>query len=117
MERRRFLTGLLGSLTGYLLAACGSTGSGGSSGGGGTANNDCSDDAIVSFNNTPHAHTTISLTASQITAAVPGTYTLLGGGHSHTFTLTGPDFTTLSSGSSISKSDLEAHGHTITVQC
>lgn len=71
----------------------------------------------VTYTNPGHNHTTFNLTVSQIATASPGNYTLLGGGHSHTFNLTAPDFQKLKAGQSVTKIDLEGDGHSIMISC
>lgn len=71
----------------------------------------------VSYTNPGHAHTVVNLTAAEKTAGAAGTYTLMGGSHIHTFTLTAEDFTTLKAGTAITKPDLEGDGHIIKITC
>jgi len=59
----------------------------------------------------------INLDGGDITAAVPGNYTLLGGDHSHTFNLLSADFDTLMAGGTVTKNDLQGHGHSIEITC
>ena len=119
MERREFVLKMVSSLISLYtvclaVARCGSSSS---STPAPTGTGNCNNGGSVTYSNPGHAHTTVALTAAQLTAAVAGNYTLLTGSHSHTFTLSGADFATIAALSSVSKTDLEGDGHTITIIC
>lgn len=77
----------------------------------------CSSGTEAVYTNPGHPHSGLTLTGAQIFAAVPGSYTLLSGGHTHTFALDASDFATLRAGGTIFKTDQEGHGHTISLTC
>lgn len=77
----------------------------------------CSDGVTTTYTNPTHAHTTIDLTAAELTRAAPGAYVLLTGSHQHTFVLSAADFAALSSGSPVTKVDTEGDGHIIGLRC
>lgn len=126
MKRREFLTTSLITLSsGLFLIRCG----GGSSSSSSSPETDspsdpsdptnptCSSGGQITYTNPGHSHTTIDLTQTEVADAVPGTYTLMGGGHTHTFNLSSTDFSNLENGQTISKTDNEGHGHIIDIKC
>lgn len=82
-----------------------------------SGNPSCSNGAGITYTNPGHAHTTINMTVTEVSNAQAGDYTLLGGGHTHTFSLTAGDFATLKTGQMVSKTDNEGHGHIINILC
>lgn len=118
LERRRFLwtlfQGTLFSSVAPMLIACGD--SPGSAAGGGS-DGSCSTGAAVTYTNPGHGHTEVNLTATEVTNATPGVYTLLGGGHTHTFNLSAANFVTLQGGGTVTVTDIEGHGHSIDITC
>lgn len=119
MNRRGFLLRSAGFFgTSLFLVGCGAdTKSSSPSPTTPTPNPSCSNGGSVTYTNPGHAHTTINLAVAEITNATPGDYTLMGGGHSHTFTLTAGDFTNLRNAQIVSKTDNEGHGHVIDIVC
>lgn len=132
MQRREFIFRCLNiaamGISLRVLTACSGSGYGssygtdrqGSTGGGGSGTGICPNGTNVVYVNPGHAHTTVKLSQAQVQAAVPGNYTLLGGGHSHTFNLTAADFVNLKAGKTVSnvpESDGSGHGHLINVVC
>lgn len=126
MKRRSFLENLMYFLgLSVVFGASTACDSGSSSSGGSGDDEDDDDDAAldcpgggtVTYTNAGHAHTTINLTDQEIDDAVVGTYTLMGGGHTHTFTLTAQDFVDLKNNITVSKNDLEGHSHNIDIVC
>jgi len=86
------------------------------SSGSGTPGTCSSSDANVSIGSN-HSHL-VTVTKADVDAATDKQFTLSGGGHSHTFTLTTVDFSTLKSGSSVSKtSSNDGHSHALTITC
>lgn len=119
MERREFIIKSVGLIGGsLLLVRCGgSSGDQNNSNPTPTPNPSCTNGGGITYTNPGHAHTTIDLTVSEISNAVPGNYTLMGGGHSHSFNLTATDFINLRSAQIVSKADNEGHGHIINIVC
>ncbi len=123
MNRRHFLARLLGfsvalPATISVFSACGGGSDGGGSGD--KPDGDCSTGAPVNYTNQTHGHSEITLTAVEITDAVPGDYTLLGpGGHSHTVTLSAQHFLELEAGMTLSlrSNFTNGHRHTLKVGC
>ena len=128
MKNRRHFTKnslsliLASTIVGPLVSACG--GSNGYGGGGSTppkdttaGNTSCDDGANAIYINPGHSHSTINLTAQQLLDRAEGNYVLMGGSHSHSFTLLAADFASLASGQSIQKIDLEGHGHILQITC
>ena len=118
MNRREFLS-LVGMVTtgAVVLSACGQSSADGNGPSAGLGNQSCGDGAASSYLNPGHAHTTLNLTAAQIAGAAPGDYELMGGGHPHFFRLTAQDFAALSQGQTVTKVDLEGHGHQLSISC
>lgn len=118
MNRREFLMMVGVVSTGAIaLTACGSGGGGGGEAQSLKGNLSCGDGGVSNYLNPGHAHTTLGLTAQQLAGAAPGDYELMGGGHSHFFRLTAADFTALKQGQTITKVDLEGHGHQLAISC
>jgi len=108
MHRREFLVGTAVAIAGAgaFLAGCGGSTTGTGTGTCGTT-----------YTNPGHAHTTAALSATQLANAVAGNYTLMGGDHSHAFSLTAADFTALKSRGTVQKTDSDGHGHIISITC
>ena len=132
MDRRNFLQTLaMLSFTTTILPACGSgssanggyggSGNGAQSGGGGGSGTGiCANGSRVTYVNPGHSHTTVALSQAQVIAGVAGSYTLLGGSHDHTFTLTNADFKALQAGEAVrglAESDGFGHGHIVDIVC
>lgn len=83
-------------------------------GGGGAAS--CTTGAGVIYTNVGHAHTTSPLTQLEIEEALPGSYNLMGGAHSHMVDLTAQDFLDLKNGMTITKTS-NSHGHMVDIVC
>lgn len=120
VNRRAFLVGMGGMSIVVALSACGGSNhspspSGDSGGQGG--NDECGDGTSALYANPGHAHTTIGLTAQELSNAQPGVYTLMGGSHDHTFNLTAQDFADIINGGAVLKNDLEGHGHLLQLKC
>ncbi len=77
----------------------------------------CTENATLNYSNPGHAHTINPLTQEEIAMAEPGDYTLMGGNHTHTFSLTADDFRDLQNGNQLSLTDNEGHGHIVSVTC
>ncbi|MEK6772364.1 MAG: hypothetical protein AABY64_00365 [Bdellovibrionota bacterium] len=123
MKRREFIvksTGLIGSV--LVFTRCSGSGSDTPNTQAQNNNNQqgnpsCANGGGITYTNPGHSHTVSNLTVNEITQALAGDYALLGGGHSHTFTLTAADFQNLKSAQTISKTDNEGHGHIINILC
>jgi len=125
MNRRGFLSRILGVLIGVpvvasVISACG----GSSNGGGGSGEDpdgDCSTGAPVEYLNRGHTHSELTLDADDIADMAPGNYRLLGEGgndHDHRFALTAEHFRELKDEGSVTISgDNEGHGHIIEIRC
>ena len=123
MKRRDFLFIFAGATGTVMLSACGSgyrqhvvEGSSQVNGSNNNANQ-CGVAGEVTYTNPGHTHANVNLTSGQLGAALAGNYTLLGGGHVHTFRLEASDFNIIKNGSPIFKTDLEGHGHVIKISC
>jgi ABC-type Zn uptake system ZnuABC Zn-binding protein ZnuA len=102
MNRRNFLIRSVSVGVGMLaLSACGSSSTAKQTGGGASANESCGDGASTVYTSN----------------AVPGDYTLMGGSHPHDFSLTAQDFIDLRAGQTILKTDVEGHGHILSITC
>lgn len=73
----------------------------------------------VAYGGGTHNHDPINLTAGEITAGVPQDYTLLSGGHAHTFALTASHFADLQAGTPVTLDETTdgLHHHSITIAC
>ncbi|MBY0384834.1 hypothetical protein K2X05_06710 [bacterium] len=79
--------------------------------------NSCDDGANSVYINPGHNHSAVNLTAQQLLDRIEGNYILMGGSHSHNFTLLAADFDSLLNGQSLQKTDLEGHGHILQITC
>jgi len=86
-----------------------------SSGGEPLAN--CPSGVGTQYANPGHPHSTLTITNDQVRSAVPGNYTVLGGGHSHTIQLTAQDFAEIEQGGTITKTVVGSHGHIVQIGC
>lgn len=118
LKRREFLiSGTLACVGLLALAGCNSGTSASADNTGQGGNQNCGDGGQTQYTNPGHAHSVVTLTATQLSQAIDGDYQLMGGSHPHFFSLTGPDFASLASGQTVLKSDLEGHGHIIAISC
>lgn len=73
--------------------------------------------AKTNYTNPGHKHISLNLSLEQMSLAAEGDYFLLGGSHTHSFSLNNADFVALHSGHTIQKEDNEGHGHIISISC
>ena len=78
---------------------------------------ECNGTFQTTYSNPGHAHSTLSLSLQEVQAAQPGTYVLLDGSHSHSFSMEQTDFVDLINGKDVQKVDLEGHGHIVVLSC
>jgi hypothetical protein len=118
-SRRQFLVylGAAGLGLGVLTACGGTSAYGGGSNNGQHGDGRCDNGAGIQYTNPGHAHVALNFTAAEVDGAAPGIYALLGGSHTHTFDIQAADFATIKGGGAVQKTDLEGHGHIISISC
>ncbi len=119
-SRRQFLSqaGLIG--LGVLISACG----GGHSQSppreqpkSAEVKETCAEAPMTAYTNPGHFHTEVHLSPEELMNANPGIYILLGGSHSHSFSLGTEDFIAIQNGDLVEREDMEGHGHRIMIVC
>lgn len=118
MTRMEFLRSMVGAGVGAVGVAA-LAGCGGDDGGGGTPDAPnaavCTTPAVTIGTN--HGHT-LAVTLADVTAGADKTYTVTGGGHAHTFTVTAAQFLEIKNGQTrMFTATGSGHDHSITVMC
>jgi hypothetical protein len=112
LNRKEFLTGVVGVTVTLIVSACGGDDSQGSAGAG---DGDCKDDISTAITSN-HGHV-LNVPAADFDAGQSKTYSIKGTSeHDHSVTLTADDFSNLKNGKTVTKESTNNSGHSHPMQ-
>lgn len=121
ISRRQFFGYGISGFALALLAACAKSSSDDTTTGTpAVQGGDCPSNGATVTIGSNHGHSASAIANTDVNTGTQQVYNLSGGGHSHTFTLSAANFTTLHSNTGVTvttDADATGHSHTITVNC